>query len=102
MPSTKPIIPKEDVKLINDAFSVKKESKVITKNAKGEIIKPKKQIVNSRGYAITSFMGRTIKHNKSFIKRGQPQILAAKAGMLYEDVPVELRNQVTWKDSDFI
>jgi len=47
-------------------------------------------------------MGRTIKHNKSFIKRGQPQILAAKAGMLYEDVPVELRNQVTWKDSDFI
>ena len=95
-------ISKDDVKMINDSFSVKKPVETISANAKGKIIKPKKQIVNVKGYAIESFWGRTLKHNKSVIPCGERQLLIGKKGQKFEDIPEELRKKVVWSESDFI
>ena len=102
MPSLSQTISKEDIRLIHDSFSQKSDAQIILKNTHGGMIKPMREIVNLKGYAIKCYMGRTLKHSKFFKKVGQPQVTVARAGMKYDDVPSSMRELVSWSDADFI
>lgn len=94
-------IPKEDMDTINSSFKAGQSSTVIRKEASGHVVTVEKAIVNSRGYVIKDYRGRILCRNKSKIKNGMQYVVARK-GQRYDDVPLELREQVTWSDEDFM
>jgi len=92
-------IDQQDLRLINDTFSVNVPVPTIKKDALGRIIQPKKVIVNTKGYEIKSFLGRTLKHDKWVIPKGGQRYLICRKGQKYEDIPEDLRGRI--KESDF-
>ena len=96
------IIPEEDVKLINRAFANTGEVAVLAKGARGQLVTASKQIVNPKGFAIRTYYGKVLKHNKYLIEKGtQVQLLLARKGQRYEEVPESDRERLAWFDSDF-
>ena len=93
-------IPKEDLKAINKTFESKSGGQIIRKDIKGNIV-GRGKLVNSRGFIISDFIGRVLKHDKFWIPVGEKQITVAKKGQKFDEVDEEIRSQIFWQESDF-
>jgi len=91
-------IDQQDLKLINDVFSVKTPVPVIKKDANGRLIQPKRVIVNAQGYEIKSYLGRTLKHDKWVMPKGGQRFLLGRKGQRYEEISEELRSRIRESD----
>jgi len=96
-----PKIPEEDMKDINTAFSGNRESEAITKDRVGNKIGRGAELVDSRGFVIKDFRGRTLIQNKSLIPVGGRQIIIGKKGQLFDDIPEAYCSRINWSESDF-
>jgi len=94
-------IPENDLRDINAAFRKDVPAKTIIKTGQGNPVERKDDVINPRGYVLSHFIGRRLKHDKSLIPKGGRQITIARKGMLFEDIPFEDRQLVTWFEADF-
>ena len=94
-------LPQEDIDLINDAFKETGDVETLGKDASGNLKKAEMKKVNESSYVIKDFSGKTLRHHKSLIPKGGEQITIGVKGQKYDDIPLHLRNQVVWVDSDF-
>lgn len=92
-------IPEKDLQMINAILSPRGDVQSMNINANGRVLSANngQQV---RGYSIESFQGRIVRHQISVI-RGGVQIIIAKAGDRYEDIPFEKRSMAFWHESDF-
>lgn len=92
-------IPEKDLKMINTILSPRGNVQSMNINEKGSVVSASngQQV---RGYSIESFQGRIVRHQISVI-RGGVQIIIARAGDRYEDIPFEKRSMAFWHESDF-
>lgn len=94
-------IPKEDREDIDRVMSHNRPADTITKGVGGKVIASKRELVNLQGYALKNYRGRILRHNKSWIPRGETQRLVGKKGQKFEDIPEEISKHIVWSDSDF-
>ena len=87
--------------MINKSFENDKSAQTITKNPSGEKVSSGVKEVNAESYALESFGGRTLRHQKSVVPVGGKQVVVGVAGQKWDDIPLSLRSQVVWFESDF-
>ena len=96
-------IPEEDLAIINKAFAKTGPVDTIHKNGAGRAIKARKEPGNTSTIVFKSFTGRILKHQMSVVagKTGGQMVVGVK-GQKWDDIPLEKRNLVQWRDTDFI
>lgn len=94
-------IPEEDLKAINDSFKETGEVATLQKNAHGQIVEAKKQVVNEKSIIIQDFSGRVLRHQKSIVILGTGQLIIGVRGQNYDDIAPADRQLVVWSEDDF-
>lgn len=94
-------IPAEDLKAINDSFKIHPDAETLGKDGSGRMLGAEKKLVNEREFEISDFRGRKLKHQKSLVPVDGKQIVIGIAGQMFDSVPLRLRNEVVWFESDF-
>ncbi len=95
-------VPEVDLKLINDSFKADASPvETLGKDSSGRLLDAKRQVVNKNGYTISDFTGRKLIHTKSLVPVTGPQFIVGVKGQRYEDIPIDLRQQIVWVESDF-
>lgn len=99
---TIPKIPESDLKAINDSFKQSfKPLETLGRDSFGVKVVNEKKIVNSRGYEISDFRGRILKRQMSLVREDKQQIVIGVEGQSFDSIPIDLRTQILWVESDF-
>lgn len=95
-------IPVQDLKAINDSFKIQPGAETLGKDASGRVLAAQRGFGDDRReFQISDFRGRKLKHQKSHIPMDGKQIVIGVAGQMFDSVPIRLRNEVVWFESDF-
>lgn len=93
-------IPEQDLRAINDSFKINR-GEAIRRDEVGVDLNAARIITNDREYQISDFRGRKLKHQKSLVPKEGKQIVIGVCGQMFDDIPLRLRNEVVWFESDF-